>query len=65
MQRRKFTKEFKEEAVKLVRQQGLKVAAAARDLRISETTLHNWLRRACWFPGTARPRESASVRAAE
>ena len=42
---RKFTNEFKLEAVKLVRQQGLKVAAVARDLGISETTLHNWLGR--------------------
>lgn len=43
--RRKFTNEFKHEAVKLVRQQGLKVAAVARDLGMSETTLHNWLGR--------------------
>ena len=43
--RRKFTNEFKLEAVKLVRQQGLKVAVVARDLGISETTLHNWLGR--------------------
>ena len=45
MKRRKFTNEFKQEAVKLVREQGLKKAAAARDLGISATTLHNWLNR--------------------
>ena len=45
MKRRKFTNEFKQEAVKLVREQGLKMAAVARDLGISETTLHNWLKR--------------------
>ena len=43
--RRKFPNEFKLEAVKLVRQQGLKVAVVARDLGSSETTLHNWLGR--------------------
>ena len=45
MKRRKFTNEFKAEAVKLVRNQGIKVAVAARDLGLSETTLHNWLKR--------------------
>jgi transposase len=45
MSKRKFNNEFKGEAVKLVREQGMKVAVAARDLGISATTLHNWLRR--------------------
>lgn len=45
MARRKFTNEFKKEAVKLVLEQGLKVSEAARDLGIPATTLQNWLRR--------------------
>jgi transposase len=45
MKKRKFTNEFKLEAVKLVREEGLKMAQAARDLGISENTLHNWLER--------------------
>lgn len=45
MKRKKYTNEFKAEAVNLVRQQGLAVSRAARDLWISETTLHNWLGR--------------------
>ena len=32
MERRKFSREFKIEAVKLVRERGVKVAQAARDL---------------------------------
>lgn len=45
MSKRKFTNEYKEEAVKLVLEQGLKAGAAARDLGIKETTLYNWIRK--------------------
>ena len=45
MTRRKFTNDYKQEAVNLVLGQGLKVAEAARDLGIRETTLHNWIRK--------------------
>ena len=40
--RRKFTPEFKVEAVKLVTEQGYSVAEAARSLDISETLLRSW-----------------------
>jgi transposase len=40
--RRKFTPEFKAEAVKLVTEQGYSVAEAARSLDISETLLRSW-----------------------
>ncbi len=36
MQRRKFSREFKFEAVKLVRDRGLSVAQAARDLDVHD-----------------------------
>jgi len=40
--RRKFNDEFKIEAVKLVTQQGLSIAAAARDLGVSSVILGRW-----------------------
>jgi len=39
MARRKFSKEFKLEAVRLVREQGISVAQAARDLDLHENVL--------------------------
>jgi len=41
--RRTFTKEFKEDAVRLVTERGLPVARAAQDLGIHENTLHKWI----------------------
>ena len=46
MERRKFTNEFKQEAVKLVKREGLSVSRAARDLGVKETTLYNWVKKA-------------------
>jgi transposase len=44
MQRRKFGREFKVEAVRLVRERGVSVAQAARDLDVHETVLHRWIK---------------------
>ena len=44
MERRKFTREFKLEAVKLIRERGVSVAQAARNLGVHATVLHNWVR---------------------
>ena len=44
MERRKFTREFKLEAVKLIKERGVTVAQAARDLGVHATVLHNWVR---------------------
>jgi len=41
--RRSFGKEFKLEAVKLVKTGGLSVSAAAQDLGICETSLRRWV----------------------
>jgi transposase len=41
MQRRKFSREFKVEAVKLVRERGVSVAQAGRDLGVHENVLRN------------------------
>jgi transposase len=42
--KRKFTTEFKEEAVRLVVREGLSTPEAARRLEISDKTLANWVR---------------------
>ena len=44
MERRKYTREFKLEAVKLIKERGVTVAQAARDLGVHATVLHNWVR---------------------
>ena len=44
MQRRKFSREFKIEAVKLVRERGVSVAQASRDLGIHENVLRKWVK---------------------
>src|SRR5574343_857025 len=42
--RRKFSKEFKVEAVRLVQDRGVSVSQAARDLDVGETVLRRWIR---------------------
>jgi transposase len=44
--RREFTREFKAEAVKLVREQGLTRARVARDLGVSESMVGRWVKQA-------------------
>ena len=44
MQRRKFGREFKLEAVKLVRERGVSVAQAARDLDVHVNVLRKWVK---------------------
>jgi transposase len=44
MQRRKFSREFKLEAVNLVRERDVTVAQAARDLDVHENVLRKWVR---------------------
>ena len=58
MQRRKFSREFKLEAVKLVTERGVSVAQACRDLELAESVLRRWMREATRrqprrFPGMA------------
>lgn len=45
-ERRKFTKEFKAEAVALVEASGGKIAPVARELNLYDSTLGNWVRQA-------------------
>lgn len=44
MGRRTFSREFKLEAIKLVRERGVAVAQAARDLDVHENVLRKWVR---------------------
>ena len=44
--RQKYTKEFREQAVRVVREQELTVSEVARRLAMSEKTLANWVFRA-------------------
>ena len=44
MQRRKFSREYKIEAIKLVRERGVSVAQAGRDLGIHENVLRKWIK---------------------
>jgi transposase len=44
MQRRRFSREFKIEAVKLVRERGVSVAQAGRDLDVHENVLRKWVK---------------------
>ena len=44
MERRRFSREFKLEAVRLVRERGVTVAQAARDLDLHENLLRKWVK---------------------
>ena len=53
--RRQFSREFKFEAVRLVRERGVSVAQAARDLDVHENILRKWVREAAGDPQHAFP----------
>jgi transposase len=44
MERRKFTREFKLEAVKLIKERGVSVAQASHDLGVHRTVLRAWVK---------------------
>lgn len=55
MTRRKFSREFRIEAVRLVTDRGVAVAQAARDLDITESVLRRWMRELTAAPAAAFP----------
>ena len=60
MNRRKFSREFKIEAIKLVREQKQSIAKVARDLDLSDGLLNKWIRlyeadKKGAFPGEGTP----------
>ena len=55
MGRRRFERAFKLEAVRLVRERGVSVAQAARDLDIHENMLRKWVKEFAADPQRAFP----------
>ena len=55
MQRRKFSREFKLEAERLVKEPGVAVTQAARDLDLHENVLRKWVRDLSMDPQHAFP----------
>jgi len=55
MTRRKFSREFKIEAVKLVTERGVSVTQACRDLDLAGSVLRRWMREAVAAPAAAYP----------
>ena len=53
--RREFSREFKREAVKLVKERGVTAAQAARDLDVHENVLRKWVRELAADPQHAFP----------
>jgi transposase len=55
MGRRSFSREFKVEAVRLVRERGVSVAQAARDLGVHENVIRKWVKQFDEDPRQAFP----------
>ena len=55
MQRRRFGRELKIEAVRLIRERGVSVAQAARDLDVHENVLRKWVKEFAADPAQAFP----------
>jgi len=55
MERRKFTREFKIEAVKLITERGVTVAQASRDLGVHGAVLRRWVKDSAADPQQAFP----------
>ena len=55
MERRKFTREFKREAVKLIQERGVTMVQASRDLGVHGTVLRRWVQECAADPQQAFP----------
>ena len=55
MVRRKFSREFKIEAVRLVTERGVSVPQACRDLDLVESVLRRWMKELSDAPSSAFP----------
>jgi|SRR5712664_1766937 len=63
--RRRFSREFKVEAVRLVRERGVSMAQAARDLEVHVNVLRGWVREdradpTHAFPGNGQQKPEAA-----
>lgn len=61
MTRRRFSREFKVEAVKLMTERGVSVSQACRDLELAESVLRRWMRKAASAFATAFPATGSSA----
>jgi transposase len=55
MTRRQFSREFKAKAVRLIKELGVGVVQASRDLDVGETILRRWIKELASDPGQAFP----------
>jgi transposase len=55
MERRKFTREYKLEAVKLIKERGVAVSQASQDLGVHPTQLRQWVKEVAGDPQHAFP----------
>jgi len=55
MERRKFTREFKLEAVRLIKERGVSVAQASQDLGVHQSQLRDWVKKFADDPVHAFP----------
>lgn len=55
MERRKYSREFKLEAVKLIRERGVSITQASRDLGVHQTVLRKWTKEVADDPVAAFP----------
>jgi transposase len=55
MERRKFTREFKLEAVRLIRDRGVSYAQAEQDLAVHQSQLRSWVKAFADDPAQAFP----------
>jgi transposase-like protein len=55
MERRQFTREFKLEAVRLIKDRGVSYARAAEDLVVRPTQLRDWVKKFANDPQQAFP----------
>jgi transposase-like protein len=55
MERRQFTREFKLEAVRLIKERGVSYARASEDLGVHPTQLRNWVKQFADDPQHAFP----------
>ncbi len=55
MERKRYTREYKLEALRLIREQGVSIRQASVDLEIHENTLRAWLKEFASDPAHAFP----------
>jgi transposase-like protein len=55
MERRRYTREFKLEAVRLIRERGVSYGRASEDLKVHPTQLRNWVKAYAEDPQQAFP----------